>query len=179
MKATPSRGKPEGYFYYVCPAKTTGRGCGGVKVPGPETDELIRKLVITKYEEAARERQAVKVPQEWPKEAEWKIIGEDIADLKAARRARKISAERYYADLAEYEAEEQRLKRERNAWRRKTLAAEGEPVDMAKEWKRKGITLAERRSYVAQTLTALVVQPVGSGRRVPLRDRLVPMYAEA
>ncbi|MER5528723.1 recombinase family protein [Streptomyces sp. NPDC002677] len=178
MKAAPSRGKPEGYFYYVCPAKTTGKGCGGVKVPGPETDELIRKLVITKYEEEADKRQAVKAPQEWPKAEELKIIGEDIDDLKAARRARKISAERYYADLAEFEADEQRLKRERNAWRRQTLAGEGEPVDIAKEWDRDGITLAERRSYVARTLTALVVLSVGSGRRVPLRDRMLPVYVE-
>ncbi|WP_406255762.1 recombinase family protein [Streptomyces chartreusis] len=178
MKATPSRGKPEGYFYYVCPAKTTGRGCGGVKVPGPETDELIRKLVIAKYEQEASQRQAVKAPQEWPKEAELALVREDLSDLKRARRERKISAERYYSDLAEYEAEEQRLKRERNAWQRKTLADQGEPVDMAEEWHRKGITLAERRSYVARTLTALVALPVGSGRRVPLRDRLVPVWAD-
>ncbi|TPQ16657.1 hypothetical protein [Streptomyces sporangiiformans] len=178
MKAAPSRGKPEGYFYYVCPAKTTGRGCGGVKVGGPETDELIGKLVITKYEEEASERQAVKAPQEWPKEAELRIVREDLADLKQARRARKISAERFYSDLAEYEADEQRLKKERNAWQRQALASQGEIVDMAEEWYRDGITLAERRSYIARTLTAVVVLPVGSGRRVPLRDRLVPVYAE-
>ncbi|MFE5819039.1 zinc ribbon domain-containing protein [Streptomyces sp. NPDC056479] len=178
MKSAPSRGKPEGYFYYVCPAKTTGRGCGGVKLPGPETDELIRKLVIAKYEEEASQRQTVKAPAEWPKEAELSLVREDLSDLKVARRERKISAERYYSDLAEYEAEEQRLKRERNAWQRKTLADQGEPVDMAEEWDRDGITLAERRSYVARTLRALVALPVGSGRRVPLRDRLVPVWAE-
>ncbi|MEU5347751.1 recombinase family protein [Streptomyces sp. NPDC020766] len=178
MKAAPSRGKPEGYFYYVCPAKTTGRGCGGVKVGGPETDELIRKIVVTKYEEEAAEWQSVKAPQEWPKKAELEIVREDIVDLKDARRARKISAERYYSDLAEYEADEQRLKKERNAWQRQTLASQGEPVDMAEEWSRDGVTLAERRSYVARTLTALVVLPVGSGRRVLLRDRMVPVYCK-
>ncbi|MEV6755415.1 recombinase family protein [Streptomyces sp. NPDC051214] len=178
MKAAPSRGKPEGYFYYVCPAKSTGRGCGGVKIGGPETDELLGMLVIAKYEEEASKRQSVKAPQEWPKAAELKIVREDIADLKQARRARQISAERYYSDLAEYEADEQRLKKERNAWQRQTLASQGEPVDMAEEWHRDGVTLAERRSYIARTLTTVVVLPVGSGRRVPLRDRLVPVYVE-
>ncbi|MEV6651764.1 recombinase family protein [Streptomyces sp. NPDC051219] len=178
MKAAPSRKKPEGYFYYCCPAKTTGRGCGGVKIPGPETDELIRKLVIAKYEEEAAEREAVTAPQEWPKEAELANVREDLDDLKQARRGRQISAERYYADLAEYEADERRLIKERNAWQRRALTGPGKPVDIVKEWYRDGITLAERRAYVEQTLTAVVVLPVGSGHRVPLRDRLVPLYAE-
>ncbi|GAA2135775.1 recombinase family protein [Streptomyces synnematoformans] len=178
LKASPSQKKPEGYFFYACAAKTTGRGCGGVRIPGPETDELIGKLVIAKYEEEAAEREATTTPQAWPKEAELVNVREDLADLKQARRQRQISAERYYADLAEYEAEERQLIGERNAWQRKTIAARGKPVDMAKEWNRKDITLAERRAYIERTLTAVVVLPVGSGRRVPVRDRLVPVWAD-
>jgi site-specific DNA recombinase len=139
---------------------------------------LISKPVIAKYEEEAAQREAVKAPQEWPKEAELNVVSEDIDDLKKARRDRKISAERYYSDLAEYEAEEQRLKRERNAWQRQVLKDQGEPVDMRNEWHKDGVTLAERRSYVEKTLTAVVVLPVGSGRRVPLRERLVPVWTE-
>ncbi|QXE38940.1 recombinase family protein [Streptomyces sp. GMY02] len=165
-------------FYYACPAKTTGRGCGGVKVKGPESDELIAKLVIAKYEEEATHQQAVKTPQEWPQEARWLNIREDIADLKQARKDRKIGAQRYYADLAEYEAEERDLTKDRNAWTRRMLVGQDKPIDMAKEWHRQGITLAERRAYVEQALTAVVVMPVGKGGRVPLRDRLVPVYAE-
>ncbi|MER7679945.1 recombinase family protein [Streptomyces sp. NPDC096934] len=177
-KAPPSLGKPDGYFYYGCHAKSTGRGCGGVKIVGPETDALIAKLVIAKYEEEAAERRAIVVPERWSGDDELRNVREDISDLKQARRARKISAERYYSDLAEYESEERRLTRDRNTWNRRTMAAQGEPVDVAKEWYRDGVTLAERRAYVEQTLTALVVLQVGRGRRVPLRDRLVPVYVE-
>ncbi|MFI7319412.1 recombinase family protein [Streptomyces venezuelae] len=177
-KAPPSKGKPEGYFYYGCHAKSTGRGCGGVKVGGPETDELIAKLVIAKYEEEAAERKAVAAPEPWRGEDDLRNVREDIDDLKQARRARKISAERYYTDLAEYEADERRLNKDRNAWNRKLMAAQGKPVDVAEEWYRDGVTLAERRSYAEQTLTALVVLQVGRGRKVPLRDRLVPVWAE-
>ncbi|WP_405538996.1 recombinase family protein [Streptomyces sp. NBC_00075] len=178
LKAARSQGKPEGYFYYGCHGKSTGRGCGGIKIGGPETDELIGKLVIAKYEEEAAAREATVAPQTWSKEADLANVREDIADLKQARRNRQISAERYYADLAEYEADERRLTKDRNAWQRKTLAAHGKPVDMDKEWRRDGITLVERRAYVERTLTALVVLPVGRGSKVPLRDRLVPIYAE-
>lgn len=178
LKASPAKKKPEGYFYYMCPGKATGRGCGGVLIPGPEADELVRKLVIAKHEEEAASREAATAPEVWPDEQKLANIREDIEDLKQARKGRLISAQRYYKDLAEYEAEEQQLTRNRNAWQRKALAAEGAPVEMAQEWSRADITLAEKRAYVERTFTAIVVLPSGKGKRIPLRDRLVPLYAD-
>ncbi|MCQ4042456.1 recombinase family protein [Streptantibioticus rubrisoli] len=179
MKAPPSHGKPEGHFYYMCAGKATGQGCGGVSIAGPQTDELVKKLLIAHHEEQAKRRQAVTAAEPWPKEEQLARVHEDIEDLKQARRNRQISAERYYRDLAEYEAEEQQLKKARNAWQRKALANQGRPIDIAKEWARPDITLAEKRAYVEQAFTAIVVLPVGKGSRVPLRERLVPLTAES
>ncbi|MGW8569749.1 recombinase family protein [Streptomyces niveus] len=170
--------KRHGVFNYGCPPKSTGRGCGGIRVAGPEVDDLIGKLVIEKYQAEAAARQAFRSPKEWQGEAELANLREDISDLKAAREARQISAQRYFAHLADYEAKEQEMMKNRNAWNRQALAGRGEPVNMAEEWQREDITLAERRAYVEQILTAVVVLPVGKGRRLPVRDRLVPIYVE-
>jgi site-specific DNA recombinase len=178
MKAAPARRKPEGYFYYTCPSKGTGKGCGGVSVGGPETDELIRKLLFSHYEEQAKRRNAVTPLESWPNEVELANVCEDIEDLKKARKDRLISAQRYYKDLAEYENEEQRLTRDRNTWNRKTLAAQGKPVNISEEWERPGITLTEKRAYLEQVFTAIIVLPVGKGVRLPLRQRMVPLPSE-
>ncbi|MEV7025506.1 recombinase family protein [Kitasatospora sp. NPDC093558] len=179
MKASPSQKKPEGYHVYQCPNKATGRGCGGVRVGGPETDELIRKLVIAKHQEESEQRGAVTAGEPWPDEHKLANVREDIADAKQARRERKISAERYYKDLAEYEAEERRLMKLRNIWQRRMNALQGQPIDVAKEWDRPDNTLAEKRAYVERTFTAILVLPVGRGSRTPLRDRLAPIYNES
>ncbi|MDH6135044.1 site-specific DNA recombinase [Kitasatospora sp. MAA4] len=178
MKSSPSQKKPEGHYVYICRSKGTGQGCGGVSVSGPETDELIRKLVIAKYDEEAKRREAVAVGKEWEHEEQLANVREDIAAAKKAHRARLISADRYYQDLAEYEAEERRLLKDRNQWQRTARAAQGAPIDMAKEWDRADITLAEKRAYVERAFTAIVVMPVGRGTRIPLRDRLIPIYNE-
>ena len=67
LKASPCRKKPEGYFWYMCPSSARGQGCGGVAVPGPETDELVRKMLVAKHELEAQERDAVTTVGEWPK----------------------------------------------------------------------------------------------------------------
>lgn len=176
MKVSPSQKKPAGHYVYTCPSKGTGRGCGGVSVPGPETDELIRKLVIAKHQKEAERRDAVTVGEQWPHEEQLANVREDIADAKRARKQRQISAERYYKDLAEYEAEEHRLLKDQSLWRRKARSAQGQRIDMEREWHRDGITLTERRAYIERAFTAIVVMPVGRGSRIPLRDRLVPVY---
>lgn len=178
MKAAPSHGKPEGFFYYMCPGKATGAGCGGISISGPDADELVRKLVIAHYEEQAQRRQAVASLGAWPDEQQLANIREDIEDLKLARKNRQISAERYYRDLAEYEADEQKLNKSRNAWKRKVLASQGKPIDIAQKWDDPNTPLAEKRAYVEKAFTAIVVLPVGKGSRVPLRERLIPLQVE-
>ncbi|MEY9968960.1 site-specific DNA recombinase [Streptacidiphilus sp. MAP12-16] len=171
-KAPPSAGKPEGYFYYNCPAKSSGRGCGGVRIPGPETDKLVTMMVIAKYEEEAAAQRALNPPESWTGEEDLERVKEDIADLKAARKARQITAERYFSYLAENEAEERRLLADRNRWLRSKYAAQAVPVDLRKDWE--GLLLAEQRAYIEDCLSAVLVKPA-IGRGGPVRDRLAPL----
>lgn len=172
IKATASAGKPEGFFYYQCPSTSQG-GCGGIRIDGWEVDKYLSKIVVAKYEQQTAKREAVAAPAKWTKEAELAAVQEDIADLKKARRERKISAERYYADLNEYEAELSKLSAERNAFLRKQYAAAGKPVNLRQDWP--GLTLAEQRAYVERTLSAVTVLPAGGKRRVPVETRLIPV----
>jgi site-specific DNA recombinase len=175
VKASPSSNKPEGHFWYTCLSSGSG-GCGGVKIDGPKTDAVVIKMVITKYEQQAAKRQATTAPGTWGKDAQLERVREDIADAKAARRARKISPERYYADLAEYEAEERELTRERNTFTRAAMATIGAPVTLREDWQAGKLTLPEQRTYIERALTAVIVLPTNGRRNVPTRERLDPVY---
>lgn len=163
--------KPEGFFWYTCPAKSAG-GCGGLRIPGPETDQAIIKLVIAKFEQEAAERQAVKTPQVWDGKEDLARVLENMAAAKAARNAGKISAEQYYADLSEYEAKKRKLERERNAFNLR--AAVNTPVNLREEWD--SLTLTEQRQYIERALTAVLVANVKGERNVPARERLTPIF---
>jgi site-specific DNA recombinase len=175
MRASKAHKKPEGFFYYMCPSKLKGQGCGGVSIPGPEADELVRKMLIAKHALEAEQRNAVPDAGEWGKERELEMLGEDMLAAREARKRGLITAERYYQDLAGYEAEQQSLIRERRAWQRKAMITRSAPIDIEAEWNREDITLAERRAYIERAYSAIIVLPVGKGSRVPLRDRLDPI----
>jgi site-specific DNA recombinase len=166
--------KPQGYFYYACPSRGSGKGCGGVKIPGPETDAALVKLVIAKYEEEQRDRTdaARSSAAAWGGEDELARVREDIEDLKQARKRRQVSAERYFSMLAEHEAEERSLLADRNKWLRVQYAAQAEPVDLRRGWK--GLPLAAQRAYMEKALTAVIVLPAPY-RGAPVTERLLPV----
>lgn len=170
-KARAMDNKPDGFFWYTCPPNSQG-GCGGLRIPGPETDAVLIKLVIAKFEQEAAERQAVKTPQVWEGKEDLARVLENMAAAKAARDAGTISAERYYADLSEYEAKRRILERERNAFNRQAVA--NAPVNLRQEWI--NLTLTEQRQYIERALTAVLVANVEGRRNVPARERLTPVF---
>lgn len=174
QKAPPSAGKPEGFFWYICPPKGNG-GCGGVRLDGPATDAYIAKLVIAKYEQQTAKRNATAAPATWDHQAELDAVRENMAAAKATRKAGRISAERYYADLAEYEADEKTLMRDHNAFVRRAQATAGKPVNLRADWDT--LSLTERRSYMETTLSAVLVASAKGRRNVPVADRLTPVAA--
>lgn len=178
QKATPSENKPAGFFWYTCPSKGSG-GCGGVKINGPETDEAIREIVLAKWELEAATRETTQVPEQWDGAATLQRVHEDMAALKAARRRshNPISAERYYADLAEYEAEERELIRQRNAFIRRAHAVASEPVNLRADWMSGKLALSEQRAYTQRALSAVTVAPAGRKVKVPVTERLTPVPA--
>jgi site-specific DNA recombinase len=176
VKARASDGAhPDGCFFYQCPSRGSGRGCGGVRIPGPETDKVIRKLVIAKYEEEATAREAQVAPSKWDKEEELLRLREDITDWTEQRKARSVTKERFFAFLSEAEATERRLLHERNEWQRKTRATGSKPIDLGKIWD--DLDLVEQRAYVERVLTAVLVSPAIK-RGGPVRERLTPLYRE-
>jgi site-specific DNA recombinase len=174
LKAPRSANKPEGFFYYACLSKSEG-GCGGIKIVGPNTDAAVIALAIAKYEREAELRDAELIPQRWEGEAQLARVHEDIAAAKAARKAGRISAERYYADLAEYEQEERALMRERNTHVRRAQAQTGAPATLRDDWLSGRLTLTEQRSYVERALTAVIVNPAARRGQDP-KERLTPVY---
>jgi site-specific DNA recombinase len=172
IKAPASAKKPEGFFWYQCPSKSQG-GCGGVRIDGPATDAYIAKLVIAKYEQQTAKRAATAAPAQWTRQGELDALYENVAAAKAARKAERISAERYYADLAEYEQDEKALMRDQNAFTRREQAAAGKPVNLRADWDT--LSLTEQRSYVESTLSAVLITSAEGRRRVPVADRLIPV----
>ncbi len=171
-KSPPSKGRPEGHFDYTCPQNKGGRGCGGIRIDGPMTDQWVTLAVIEKYESEAAQRNAQVVPQEWEGAAELKRVQDLIAEHREARELGIITKERYFAFLAEDEAKEGALLAQRKAWRRAAQAARGKPVNLRADWD--DLSLPEKRSYIESAFVAVVVSPAAhSGRAIG--DRLDPI----
>jgi DNA invertase Pin-like site-specific DNA recombinase len=180
LKAPASAHKPEGFFWYTCLSSGQG-GCGGVKIVGPDTDKALMFLAVTKYEEESADREASAEPQPWQREGELTRVREDMAALKAARRAAspkvRISAERYYADLAELENEERALLKEKNATLKAAQVAADVPVTLKADWLGGKLTLTEQRVYLERAFSAVIVAPTNGQRGVPAHQRLTPVPA--
>ncbi|MEN8652395.1 recombinase family protein [Streptomyces sp. 21So2-11] len=174
LRASLAQKKPDGFFFYHCSSSAAG-GCGGVRIPGLETDNAVKILVFAKYEEEAARRNAVATSPPWARKEELVRVREDISDLKRARENRQVSAERYFAFLAEYEARERTLLAEQNRAFKRQLAAQGAPIDLASDWP--DLTLIEKRAYIERLLTAVVVAP-SLGRRRPVHERLTPHFRQ-
>jgi DNA invertase Pin-like site-specific DNA recombinase len=175
-KTAPSLGKPPGHFKYVCATKSQG-GCAGVAIDGPEADEALRELVLAKWEKEAAERSTAQTPEPWSGQDELDHMHENMAALKKARAAKLISAERYYKDLAEYEAEEGKLIRARNKAVKKAAAAAEAPVNLRADWESGKLSLEEKRDYIAQVVSTVVIHPAGNRRNVPVIERWEPVAA--
>jgi DNA invertase Pin-like site-specific DNA recombinase len=167
-ESNPKRGK--GFFWYVCQPKSHG-GCGKGKINGPEVDAAIRDIVIAKWEEEAAERDTTQQPAAWDGAADLARVHAYMAELKNQRKT--LSPERYYADLAELEAEERELVKSRNVFTRRAHRDANRPVDLRADWESGRLSLDDKRGYVAKVLTAVVVGPITTPRVYqPAEERL-------
>lgn len=175
-KTPARRKKPEGHWVYTCPSLGAG-GCGGVSIDGPETDKALAELVLAKWELEAADRNLTRVPDEWDGQVKLERLYENMVALKAARNAEppKISAERYYADLAEYEAQERALIKERNRQIRRAQSAANVPANLRADWTSGKLTPDDKRAYIRAAYSAVVVTPAGGKRYVPVETRLIPV----
>ncbi|MFI9382110.1 recombinase family protein [Kutzneria sp. NPDC052558] len=170
LKAHESRVKDPKRFYYTCEAKSQGGCGGGVSIVGREVDEWVSAAVIRKYEIEAERRNAVVAPEPWPHKKDLEEVQADLAGLYAARKARSISADRFFTMLPELEAQETQLLGDRERWTARTARANPASATLRTDWH--GLSLTQQRAYVQEVLSAVVVLPA-NGRRGFHADRLV------
>lgn len=174
----PFKGYDQAAWRYACAAKVNG-GCGGVSVKGAETDQLISAAVLAKFENEAENRDAFSddAPTAWDREDELLAVADQIRDLTDAWRKQKtISSARYFALLPDLEDEERTLMTERKKWLAASRSAMKVPHDIRQRWD--GYSLVEQRAYIQETLSAVVIKPVGRGHRAPIAERLSLVWRE-
>lgn len=159
---------------YFCPCKSQG-GCGGVAITGELTDKFLTEAVLAKLELEAQRRDAQEPAQPWPKAQELADVREQIAEWTQAWRNKQVKGARYFPMLADLEADETELDKQRAAWQERHAFATPAPAAIRAQWP--GKTLAERRAYAQRVLVAVIVKPAGGKRRFN-PDRLVPMWVD-
>jgi site-specific DNA recombinase len=110
---------------------------------------------------------------------------EELANLQSlieesSRRYEKgeFSAARYRPSLARMEADEAELKRERRQYEGRQQTRRHAIANLAEEWDKPDFTMEQKQAAVAETLTAVIIKPVGRG--VPFHpDRIVPIFRES
>lgn len=177
-KAIRAKKRAEGHYLYVCPPVSQG-GCSGVGISGPEVDEALTELVLASWEEQAKGRSLKQTPREWSGQAKLDRVYEDLAELKKRRNAEppRISTERYYQELEELEAKESALIRERNKVVKKAAVADV-PVNLRTDWDAGELTLEQKRDFIVQVLSSVIVLPANGRRNVPVQERMVPVAAK-
>ena len=160
----PSPQRANDTWSYRCPPKQSG-GCGGMTIAGPKTDEYVTELVFQMYEREAEARSEATDRGPWPKQAELDELRADILELTRSWRAtpKRISSARYFALLPDMEEAEQTLAGEREAWIAARTAAAGRPATIRADWS--GYPLAQKRAYIEDVLSAIVVNPLPAGAR--------------
>lgn len=169
LKAHKSRVKDPNRFYYTCESKNKGGCGGGVTIPGNELDEWVTAAVIRKYELEAERRSAQTTPEPWPNESELAEVRADLSELAKARKARQISAARYFAMLPDLEDQERTLLADQERWRAKTATTQTTNATIRADWDT--YPLAQRRAYIEEALAAVIVYPA-NGRRGFRPDRI-------
>jgi site-specific DNA recombinase len=173
----PAKSRPDSVFSYLCESPANG-GCSGVGISGPKTDEYITELVIQMYEREAAARDQAVDRGPWPRQEELDELRRDIVELTRGWRAtpKLVSSARYFALLPDMEATEHSLATEREAWLAAGAVAAGVPASIRADWS--GYPLVQKRAYIQDMLSAVVVNPLPAGAQRRFNpDRLDPIPA--
>ena len=76
------------------------------------------------------------------------------------------------------EASEAELKRERRQYEGRHQSRRRAIANLAEEWDKPDFTMEQKQAAIAETLTAVIIKPVGRG--VPFHpDHIVPVFRES
>jgi site-specific DNA recombinase len=159
---------------YRCPARGNG-GCGGVTILAAPAEEYIKALVIAEQQKI-RFRKAGDLPP-WPGEQELSGLQARITEQQDSYERGLISGERHFPSLARMEAAETRLKRDKRRYDARQQARAQVTVDLAEEWDKPDFTLEQKQAAIAQTLTAVIIEPA-AGRRYFNPARITPVWRQ-
>ena len=161
--------------FYRCPAKGDG-GCSGVKRLAEQIHEYIKALVIAEQQKIEF-RKLEDLPP-WPKAQELADLQKRINEQQQNYEAGNISAERHFPSLARMETVEAQLKRERRQYEGQQQARRHAVANLAEEWDKPEFTMEQKQAAIAQTLTAVIIKPIGRGAKFH-PDQIVPVFRES
>ncbi|WP_042370296.1 recombinase family protein [Streptacidiphilus neutrinimicus] len=159
--------------YYSCRSKEEG-GCGGCSRAGEPVDRYITELVIQDHERASL--RAVEELPGWDRHEDLQAVRDKIRELTDQYRANAISGSRFFPLLQALEDDERALLAERKKidslrTRRMTAVA-----DLRQKWKDPDFTLDQRQAAISESLIAVIIHPVGGGRRAFDPSKIEPVW---
>jgi len=144
--------------FYHCRGRSEG-GCGGCSRIGWEVDRYITELVIQDHERRSF-RKVEELPP-WGGETELGDLQQQIAELTAEYKKRRISGGRYFSLLEDLEAEERKLINERKRHEAHRQSQRAAVANLRAKWEDPAFTLDQRQAAVAESLVAVIIHPVG------------------
>ncbi|MFI6500223.1 recombinase family protein [Nonomuraea typhae] len=157
---------------YACPAKGQG-GCGGVTVLAAPVDAYIKALVVAEHQKIQFTK--VKEIPPWPKAKELTDLQGRIDETSRRYEQGGITDERYWPSLERMEKAEAVLLQEQRKYQRNSQRIKGAIIDLAKKWEDPDFAMEQKQAAVAETLSAVIIMPVGMGKRFH-PDRLKPVF---
>ncbi|MGV9315595.1 recombinase family protein [Streptomyces sp. NPDC003691] len=163
-------------YSYQC--SVSNGGCGKVGRIGEPVDQLIVRLVLKEQREKAAASEGP-VDQRWPKERELAEVIAEIGQLVSAEKAKQISVSTLLQLLPSKERlrEELKLERARFHKEQKQWEAKGRTSNLTEE-EFFDLPIERRQEIILHSLSAVIINPAGRGRRVFDPDLIDPVWRE-
>ena len=176
-KMTGSRGKDRHgnmRARYRCPAKADG-GCGSLARLAEPVEEYITALVIAEQQQVQFAKLEDVPP--WPGAQELAGLQARIEEQQREYEAGRISGARHFSSLERMEAGEARLLRDKRQHEGRQQSRRHVIANLAAEWNSPGFTLEQKQAAIAQSLTAIIINPAGRGGHFH-PDQIVPVFRD-
>jgi DNA invertase Pin-like site-specific DNA recombinase len=159
---------------YRCPDRSQG-GCGKVARIAEPVNTYIKALVIAE-QQRIEFRKLEDLPL-WPKSQELSDLQERINEQQKQFELGNITAGRHFPALARMEAAEADLKAEKRRYEGRQQARKSAVANLAEEWDKPDFTMEQKQAAIAETLTAVIINPVGKGQRFH-PDQIIPAFRQ-
>lgn len=163
-------------YSYQC--SVSNGGCGKVGRVGDPVDKLIVRLVLKEQREQASASEGP-IEQRWPKEQELAGVLDEIRQLVDAEKSKQISVSTLLQLLPGKERLRDELKLERSRFHKeqKQREAKGLISDLTEE-EFFDLPIERKQEIILHSLSAVIIQPAGRGRRIFDPDLIEPVWRE-